>query len=102
MSIPLSEQRMLKRIDKAVCRSDPRLAAMLATFAWLAAGEVMPARERLPHAARRARLALLLALTVIAGLALRGLRSAWHARPWRHRRAAAAGQAAANGPGRPR
>jgi hypothetical protein len=47
VSLPSRQQRLLREIDKAVCRCDPRLASMLAIFARLAAGEPMPDREQL-------------------------------------------------------
>ena len=41
------EQLLLDRIGKAVGRSDPRLASMIAIFTVLTAGEEMPDREQL-------------------------------------------------------
>lgn len=66
MPISFGEQRVLRRIDEAVCRSDPRLAPMLATFARLTAAEAMPERERLRTLARRVRSVLLLPIIAIA------------------------------------
>lgn len=66
MPISFGEQRVLRRIDEAVCRSDPRLAPMLATFARLTAAEAMPERERLRTLARRVRAVLLLPIIAIA------------------------------------
>lgn len=48
MSLSCRQQRLLRRIDDAVSRSDPRLASMLAFFGRLTAGEEMPGREQLP------------------------------------------------------
>lgn len=43
----LKDRRKLRQIDKEVRRTDPRLASLLAMFSRLAAGEPMPAHERL-------------------------------------------------------
>jgi hypothetical protein len=48
MTLPYREERLLRRADHALCRSDPDLASMLSIFAWLTAAEGMPAREQLP------------------------------------------------------
>lgn len=58
MSLPYREERVLRRVDRALRQSDPDLASMLSIFAQLNAADRMPARERL-----RPRLAL--ALTVL-------------------------------------
>lgn len=47
MRLSLSERWKLRRIEAAVRRSDPRLAALLAMFARLAARDAMPGHERL-------------------------------------------------------
>ena len=47
MPLSLSERWKLHRIEVAVRRSDPRLAALLAMFTRLAARDVMPPHERL-------------------------------------------------------
>jgi hypothetical protein len=47
MYLSFREQQLLKGIDKAVCRSDPQLASMLAIFDRLGVGEAMPDREEL-------------------------------------------------------
>ena len=47
MTLPYREQRLLRRVDRALRRSDPGLASLLAAFGWRHAAEAMPARERL-------------------------------------------------------
>jgi len=47
MPLSLSERWKLHRIEVAVRRSDPRLAALLAMFTRLAARDAMPPHERL-------------------------------------------------------
>jgi hypothetical protein len=47
MSLSGRQQRLLRGIDKAICRSDPHLASMLAIFGRLGSGEDMPRDERL-------------------------------------------------------
>ena len=64
MSLPSRQQRLLREIDNAVSRSDPRLASMVAIFARLAAGEQMPGREQLQTPASR----MLGAAAIIAAL----------------------------------
>lgn len=84
MSLSCRQQRLLRRIDDAVRRSDPRLASMLAIFGQLTAGEKMPSREQLrtpPLSRIRAMLAAaaIAIAAVIAravGACARGLRSA--------------------------
>jgi hypothetical protein len=53
VSLPSRQQRLLREIDQAVTRSDPRLASMVAIFTRLAAGEQMPGREQLRTPASR-------------------------------------------------
>ncbi|MDQ2814236.1 MAG: hypothetical protein M3Z75_20800 [Actinomycetota bacterium] len=48
MSLPYRQERLLRRTDRALCRSDPDLASMLSIFARVTADEKMPAREQLP------------------------------------------------------
>jgi len=48
------EQRALDSIKDGLTGSDPRLAALLATFTRLASGEAMPVREELPERPLRA------------------------------------------------
>jgi len=47
MGLALRERRALRRIGKAVGRSDPRLNSMLAAFSSFNAGEPKPRREQL-------------------------------------------------------
>ena len=56
MTLPYREERLLRRVDHALRRSDPDLASMLSIFARLSAAEVMPAREQLRPPPARARL----------------------------------------------
>jgi len=59
MTLPGRQERLLRRVDRALCRSDPHLASMLSVFARLTAAERMPARERLRPPPARARHVLL-------------------------------------------
>ena len=54
MRLSVSEQRQLDTIGAAVSQSDVQLAAMLATFGRLTAGEPMPTREQLTGPGSRA------------------------------------------------
>lgn len=47
MRLPRTERGSLRRIGKAIARSDPWLATWLDTFSKLGAGQAMPAHERL-------------------------------------------------------
>jgi hypothetical protein len=47
MNVPYRQRRRLRRIDRALRRSDPGLAAMLSIFARLNADEAIPAWEQL-------------------------------------------------------
>lgn len=47
MRLSLTERWKLHRIEVAVCRSDPHLAALMAMFTRLAAREAMPPHEQL-------------------------------------------------------
>ena len=51
MRLSVREQRQLDTIGEAVSQSDVQLAAMLATFSRLTAGEPMPDREQLTRLA---------------------------------------------------
>lgn len=66
MCLSLSEWRELSKIDKAMRRTDPRLASLLAIFTRLAASEAMPGHERLRYRGSQIRAAL--ALVIIAVL----------------------------------
>jgi len=48
MTLAYRQERLLRRADHALDRSDPDLASMLSIFARLTAAEGMPAREQLP------------------------------------------------------
>ena len=54
MCLSVREQRRLDTIGAAVSHSDAQLASMLATFAWLTAGEQIPDREQLARPGSRA------------------------------------------------
>ncbi len=47
MTLPYRQERLLRRADHALRRSDPYLASMLSIFAQLTAADGMPAREQL-------------------------------------------------------
>jgi len=47
MTLPYRQERLVRRADRVLRRSDPDLASMLSIFARLAAAEGMPAREQL-------------------------------------------------------
>jgi hypothetical protein len=47
MTLPYRQERLLRRADHALRRSDPYLASMLSIFAQLNAAEEMPAAEQL-------------------------------------------------------
>src|ERR1700723_686933 len=47
MTLPYRQERLLRRADRALCRSDPYLASMLSIFAQLTAAEAMPIGEQL-------------------------------------------------------
>jgi hypothetical protein len=52
MSLSMREQQALDGIEARLAGSDPRLAALLVTFARLTSGDAMPAREEVPAQAR--------------------------------------------------
>lgn len=54
MSLSTREERALRSIREWLTSSDPKLAALLATFTRLVAGEDMPARERIQAGWQRA------------------------------------------------
>ncbi len=68
MTLPYREQRLLRRVDHALCRSDPGLASLLSAFAWRNAAEAMPARERLRPRPSWAWLVLLSPVAAVAYL----------------------------------
>lgn len=51
MWLRLIQRWRLRRIRKAICRSDPWLASWLAAFSRLTAGDAMPTHEKLGGAA---------------------------------------------------
>ena len=53
MSLSAREQQALDSIEDEMAGSDPKLASLLATFAWHASGQEMPAREKIPNPALR-------------------------------------------------
>lgn len=60
MRLSLIERWRLRRMAKAVGRADPRLAAKLAIFSRLAAGDPMPGHERLSASGRQSQAPLML------------------------------------------
>jgi hypothetical protein len=56
VTLPYRQGRLVRRAERALCRSDPDLASMLSIFARLAAAERMPSqqqwRPRLPWVRR--------------------------------------------------
>ena len=93
MSPDAWEQRALDSIRDGLARSDPRLAALLATFTRLASGEEMPVREQLRASSQRTvrrsrrkrrrpqrvveRAALLLWLLITVGLITTAVTLSW-------------------------
>jgi hypothetical protein len=47
MTLPNRQERLLRRADRALCRSDPDLASMLSIFDRINAPEKLPAWEQL-------------------------------------------------------
>ena len=68
MTLPYREQRLLRRVDRALRRSDPGLASLLSAFDWRNAAEAMPARERLRPRASWAWCVLLSPVAAVAYL----------------------------------
>jgi hypothetical protein len=56
MALAADEERVLSRIEEDLCRSDPKLAAMLSMFNRLTGSEAMPPRELLATPSRMRRL----------------------------------------------
>jgi hypothetical protein len=46
MSLPIGERRKLRRIERGLASTDPRLNALYSMFAKLSSLEAMPRRER--------------------------------------------------------
>jgi Protein of unknown function (DUF3040) len=71
VSLSAHEQQVLNRIEDRLSGSDPKLAALLATFARLTAGEEMPVREKIQERGRRlSRSRVWLAFWLLIGVAL--------------------------------
>jgi hypothetical protein len=72
MKIPCRQYWVLWRMSRGLCRSDPHLAAMLAIFARLSAGEAIARKERAATSGSRLRRGpawLRCALTAVAACA---------------------------------
>ena len=69
MSLNHRQLHRLHRIESGLLRSDPHLAAMLAVFAGLAAGERLPAWEQLANRPDRIRQATALVVGAVTLLA---------------------------------
>jgi DUF3040 family protein len=70
MSLNHRQQRELQRIESRLLQSEPHLAAMLAVFGKLSAGECVPAREQVAATRMdRMRQAAVLIAKAFAGLA---------------------------------
>jgi hypothetical protein len=63
------EQHRLRRIEAALCMSDPQLAATMAMFGQLYRGEAMPAREHGPRPLGRLRRSAAWVLAALADTA---------------------------------
>ena len=68
MSLNYRQQRQLQRIESLLLRSDPQLAATLAMFGRLAAGQRMPVREQAATRLDRIRQATALIAKVVAAM----------------------------------
>jgi hypothetical protein len=84
MQFPYRRQRLLRRIERGLRRSDPQLAAMLAVFAQLYASEVLASPEERATAHRMAWLGgavsrLAAGLSSAAAALSRAARAAWRA-----------------------
>ena len=70
MSLNRRQLHRLHRIESGLLRSDPQLAAMLAVFTRLAAGQYLPAWEQVPtrqeHIRQAAATAIVKAIGVVA------------------------------------
>ena len=83
MSLAASEQRALARIEGALRRSDPKLAAMLSTFNRLNQSEEMPRREFLLRPTRLGWLTQRAGPKPAPSPTSRSARTSWSARPSR-------------------
>jgi hypothetical protein len=70
MTLPYRQERLVRRADRVLRRSDPDLASMLSIFARLAAAEGMPAREQLRPQLHWAWRVLLWPAAAVAGFAV--------------------------------
>ena len=68
MSLNYRQQRQLQRIESLLLRSDPQLAAMLAMFGRLSAGQRMPVREQAATRLGRIRQAAALIAKAVAAM----------------------------------
>jgi Protein of unknown function (DUF3040) len=92
MSLNHRQLHRLHRIESGLLRSDPQLAAMLAVFTRLSAGQYLPAWEQVPTRQERIRQAaasIVKAIAVAVGLLLNAVRAVGRAvatddrtRPW--------------------
>lgn len=69
MRIPYRQHWLLRRMDRRLRRSDPHMAAMLAIFARLSAGEPMTSREQ-AHSDSRLRRGLAWLAGAMVGIAI--------------------------------
>jgi hypothetical protein len=69
MTLPLRQERLLRRTDRALSQSDPDLATMLSIFARITASDGLPAWEQLRPGLTRALSVLLWPLAAIVFLA---------------------------------
>lgn len=53
MSLPIGERRKLRRIERGIASTDPRLSALYSMFARLSRPEAMPRAERVRGGAIR-------------------------------------------------
>jgi hypothetical protein len=77
MSLNHRQLHRLHRIESGLLRSDPQLAAMLAVFTRLSAGQYLPAWEQVPTRQERIRHAaasIVKAIAVAVGLLLNAVR----------------------------
>jgi hypothetical protein len=68
MALTLRQERLLRRADRALCQSDPDLAAMLSIFTQMTAADRLPAREQLQSKLTRAWSVLLWPLAAVVFL----------------------------------